>query len=112
MTYRRMIILLLTMAAFGALLVLTRYVTARPSTIEEPKRRWEYCWVMGSGVSGTGEYKAQVIFSSPPAERKDEIESSYGSMAVLNKLGGEGWELVAVIPNQSNPGYFLKRPRP
>jgi hypothetical protein len=36
-------------------------------------------------------------------------------VGALNTLGAEGWELVAIIPDQSmqaNAEYILKRPKP
>ena len=114
MRNQRMTLLVLLVIGLGAFLVLSRYAIAKPSATEEPKRKWEYCHVLGSYHVGDNHYKAQIILPSTPDGRVDEIDSSFGDLAALNKLGADGWEIVGIIPNQSNsnPEYILKRPKP
>jgi hypothetical protein len=107
-----MILLMLLLVGFGALLLVSRYAIAKPSNAEETKRKWEYCHVFGSYHTEENHYRAQVVFPSTPDGKIDEIESSFGGLAALNKLGAEGWEVVGIIPAQSNPEYILKRPKP
>jgi hypothetical protein len=109
MANRRINLLLMFALAIGALFVLGRYGAARPSTAEETKRRWEYCQIWDTYIAGENLWKASVVF---PSGRSDEIDSSSDGLGALNKLGADGWELVAVIPTQSNPHYLLKRPKP
>lgn len=106
-------ITLLALLVFGCvgLLALNRYATAKPASPEETKHKWEYCYLFRSQLS-ENHYKAQMI---SPDGRTIEIDSSYMGVGALNKLGAEGWELVAIIPDQSmqaNAEYILKRPRP
>ena len=116
MQNRKMITLLvLLVVGLGTLFVWSRYANGKPSSAEETKRKWEYCRVLGSYQSGDNHYKAQILLPSTQDGRTDEIESSFGGLAALNKLGAEGWEIVGIIPNQSNPQsteYILKRPKP
>jgi hypothetical protein len=112
MRNNKMTLLVLLVLGFGAFLVVSQYVIAKPSPTEGPKQKWEYCRVFGSYHKGDNQYTAQVVFPSTPAGRVDEIESSFGGLAALNKLGAEGWEIVGIIPIQSAPeGYILKRPK-
>jgi hypothetical protein len=112
MRNKKITLMVLLMLGFGAFLAVDRYVIAKPSPTEETKQKWEYCRVLGSYRSGENHYKAQIIFPSTPDGRIDEIESSFSGLAALNKLGAEGWEIVGIIQNQSNPEYILKRPKP
>ena len=111
MRNRRITLLALLVLGCGGLLALNRYATAKPTSPEETKRKWEYCYVFRSQLL-ENHYKAQM---TSPDGRTNEIDSSYMGVGALNKLGAEGWELVAIIPDQStqaNAEYILKRPKP
>jgi hypothetical protein len=112
MRIKQMTWLVLLVLGFGVFLVVSRYAVAKSSPSGETKQKWEYCRVLGSYRSGDNQYKAQIISASTPDGRIDEIESSFGGLVALNKLGAEGWEIVGILPNQSNPEYILKRPKP
>ncbi len=106
-------ILLLVVLGTVGLLALNRYAAAKPSTTEETKRKWEYCHVFASYPTENNHYKAPIESASTPVGRFDEIDSNYGGLAALNKLGADGWELVAILPSNGNgPEYILKRPKP
>jgi hypothetical protein len=109
MRNRKMGLMLLLGISFGFSLVLGRYVTAKSSSAEVTKQKWEYCHLFRSYSSGENQYKAQVLLPSTPNGRIDEIESDLRGMGALNKLGAEGWEVVGIIPNEPNPEYILKR---
>jgi hypothetical protein len=112
MRKQRMGLLLLFVLGCGALLMVNRYAMAKPSPAEETKRKWEYCHVYTSYPTPDNKYKAQVMFPSTPEGRIDEIDSNFGGLAALNKLGAEGWEIVGIISTQPNAEYILKRPKP
>lgn len=111
MRNRKITLLALIVFGCGVLLALNRYATAKPTLPEETKRKWEYCYLFRSQLS-ENHYKAQM---TAPDGRTIEIDSSYMGVGALNKLGAEGWDLVAIIPDQSmqaNAEYILKRPKP
>jgi hypothetical protein len=105
-------LLILLALAFGVFLVANQYVIAKPSP-DEGKRKWEYCHVFSASSQETNKWKASVLTSATTAGRFDEIDTSADGLVGLNKLGAEGWELVAIIQNSSgSPDYILKRPKP
>ena len=111
MRNNKMTLLVLLVLGFGVFLVVSRYAVAKSSPTEGAKQKWEYCHVFGTYHTENNQYKAQMISASTPDGRIDEIESSFGGLVALNKLGAEGWEIVAILPNQSNPEYIMKRPK-
>ena len=110
MRTQKITIVLIAGLVVGAFL-LNRFVIASPAANEEPKSRWEYCRVLGTWPSGQNDnrYVAQVVVPSTPEGKVDSIETNSSSVVALNKLGADGWELVAAIPNGSNTEFLLKR---
>jgi hypothetical protein len=109
MRNNKTVLLVLLVLGFGVFLVVSRYAAAKTSPTEGAKQKWEYCHVFGSYPVGNNQYKAQIVFPSTPDGRIDEIESSFGGLVALNKLGAEGWEIAGIVPNQSNLEYIMKR---
>ena len=106
-------LLTLLLVVLGAFFMFGRYVIAKSSPVGETRQKWEYCRLLGSYRAEDNHYKAQVLFPSTPDGHIDEIESGFQSLAALNKLGSEGWEVVEVIRAQSAPEeYLLRRPKP
>lgn len=108
MRNRLFALLFLIVFGFGALLMVNRYANARPSDSEETNRKWEYCRVYGSYLVGD-KYKAQIKLPSTPEGKVDEIDSSHDGFVALNKLGAQGWELVAMPSQPQYSEYLLKR---
>jgi hypothetical protein len=113
MLNKRLNLLALLLLGLNAFFMFGRYVIAKSSPGGETRQKWEYCRLLGSYRTEDNHYKAQVIFPSTPDGHIDEIESGFHSLAALNKLGSEGWEVVDVIGVQSAPEeYLLRRPKP
>jgi hypothetical protein len=73
------------------------------------RMRWQYCQIE-VGINSTGTLRQ---FFSDREPVVTELHNTWTSM--LAKLGDQGWELVAVLPNESTRGrnpltYVLKRP--
>ena len=43
---------------------------------------------------------------------RDDTEGTNVLIDLLNRLGGEGWELVTAIGDPAQPRMYLKRPTP
>ena len=77
--------------------------TATPQSSE----RWEYLIVSGgnANLSGSGEYpRLRKQPDGPFSKEAFPLERN------LDKLGAEGWELVAVTGAPQDPTFYLKRP--
>ena len=111
MRNKKMTLLMLLALGFGAFILANRYVIAKASPTGEKKQKWEYCRVLDTYRSENNQYKTQIISPSTQPGQIDEIDSSYGGLAALNKLGAEGWEIVGIVPHQSSPEYMMKRPK-
>lgn len=79
--------------------------------------RWEYCLITCTPMSGLDEAGIRLSYQlvTPDGARHLEIHSDDPSPLaaigrLLNKLGADGWELVA-YDTTTNRGVF-KRPKP
>jgi hypothetical protein len=104
----------------AALLLANRYVVAMSSLGQAQQtktQKWEYCHlesgVFSGGSSTEGPHYGAMLLregSRDQIDGKDEV-------AILNKLGAEGWEVVCIIPRENQgsspsfPLYLLKRPK-
>ena len=67
--------------------------------------RWEYCTV-NTISPGSGGWKAQIHRGG----NVETADSDISGISTLNRLGGDGWELVGVTHMSGNSvEYFLKR---
>jgi hypothetical protein len=114
-TYRSMLAALLVVSV-AALILANRYVVAK-SSLEQAQQtkaqKWEYCHLYSGGsVAEEPRYRAQLVRDSTPEGNRDEIGGK-DEVAILNKLGAEGWEVVGMIPatGYPSPEYLLKRPK-
>ena len=70
-------------------------------------QKWEYC------LAQVVEYREgnapndvrELLYVTMPGANKSSVTHPMGVMGLLNKLGSEGWELIAVEPS----GFYLKR---
>ena len=82
--------------------------------------KWEYTWLYLHRKVSLLKYELQWVLNSPDGAK---VENSQQISAIIQKLGDEGWELVAVVPI-SNPfsgrtvegmtnelQYVFKRPK-
>jgi len=110
MKYQTPLLTLLMLGLAGMFLV-NRYALAKPSAADGTKQKWEYCRLAGGSYHEDNRY-TQILVSATTPEGKP-IDSDYYAVTGLDKLGAEGWELVAVMPgNNGIPEYILKRPKP
>lgn len=67
---------------------------------------WEYCLLNVTEYrEGTGGAPRELLALTLPGSRKTSVTSPFGSVGLLNELGGKGWELAAVLPG----AFYLKR---
>lgn len=75
-------------------------------TKEIDKIEWEYLVIVGGrnnlSSAGTNGKLAKLGLESG-------FRENYALEMNLDKLGAEGWEIVAVTPTQTEPIYYLKR---
>ena len=76
-----------------------------PDSRDRPDR-WEYLVVAGPSTTN---FSA----TSTPSMRK-EVNASFGREAFvleqhMDKLGANGWELVAVVGQPNDPAFYFKR---
>jgi hypothetical protein len=107
-------LLIVLLLMFAGTLLLSRYVFAQPARVAETKRKWEYCNLYRATLGGgANRWVAKFVTGGTSAGRLEEMDTNYSSVGALNKLGADGWELVAVIPAPERaPEYILKRPKP
>ena len=112
MKHQKLLLISIVLTLTGTFLM-TRYAFARSAPADETKRKWEYCHVYPPSFREGNRYKAALETATTPEGQFDKIDSNNTGMVALNKLGADGWELVAVIPTTSGSNeYILKRPRP
>jgi len=69
-------------------------------------QKWAYCAVdVVTYDDGTGGGPLELLHIRLPGAHKASISNAYGSVGLLNQLGGEGWELVDV----EGGTFYLKR---
>ncbi|HYW70889.1 MAG TPA: hypothetical protein VE961_07640 [Pyrinomonadaceae bacterium] len=84
----------------------TRVPTPPPLYGSAQRQRWEYCVVNEISLTTLG-WKAHVSHGG----NIETVDSDMTGISVLNRLGGEGWELVGAAHESGNSvEYFLKRP--
>ena len=88
-----------------AIAYLTRFSERARAQDSDSRTKWEYLFVADGGNSLTS--------VQTPGQRK---QKEFGREAVtveknLDRLGNEGWELVAVSGTPNEPTFTLKRPK-
>lgn len=115
MKHQKPLLIVLVLALTGTFLM-NRYVFGKAAPTDDTKRKWEYCHLYPSSFRDGNHYKAALETATTPEGRLDKIDSNNTGMVALNRLGADGWELVAVIPSTDgstgSTEYILKRPRP
>ncbi len=67
--------------------------------------KWEYCVVSVEIYrEGSGRIH-ELLYITRPGKARASITNPLGALGLLNKLGGEGWELVDVEAGS----FYLKR---
>ncbi|MEW6213433.1 MAG: hypothetical protein AB1631_34380 [Acidobacteriota bacterium] len=83
------------------------FFRADATTRTPSSERWEYLVVSGghANLSGSGEYpRMRKQPDGPFSKEAFPLERN------LDKLGADGWELVAVAGTPNDPVFYLKRP--
>lgn len=104
--------LFMTFVALAVALAVGFTVSGQGSNNDKEKEKvavdqWEYLIVTGGNVNLTG-------IGSEMGKRKQPDNSFREASVVqrnLDKLGQQGWELVAVYGLPTEPIYYLKRPK-
>ena len=96
-----------TLVLLSACLVIAYMRSSRPTLAQDSgtREKWEYLIVADGGNS--------LNSVQTPGQRK---QKEFGREAVtvernLDRLGNEGWELVAVSGTPNEPTFTLKRPK-
>jgi hypothetical protein len=99
-------VLLMSLAAVALVLVALAVPLIRGASVEalEPAEKWEYLIVAGGTMNTT-----PTTDSSLRKVRDHAFRESFVVEKNLDRLGAQGWELVAVIGSPSDPVYHLKR---
>ncbi len=87
---------------------LTGWFVRADATAIQSTERWEYLVVSGGNANlsgGSGEYPRMRKQPDGPFTRE-----AFPLERNLDKLGAEGWELVAVTGAPQDPTFYLKRP--
>lgn len=88
---------------------------------QQKYQKWEYCYVTSPFSYGSPDNPTLKVYISQGAEKLLADTDTTG-VAVLNRLGAEGWELVGASDELTYPGgtpinpptttrFLLKRPR-
>jgi hypothetical protein len=102
--------LILIAAALIALVVslTAQFFRGDATAHAQSSERWEYLIVSGGSTNlsgGGGEYpRLRKQPDGPFSKEAFPLERN------LDKLGAEGWELVAVMGTPQDPTFYLKRP--
>jgi len=99
--------------ALAGMFLVTHYAFAKSASVAKTKPEWEYCRLYASHAIGNSRYSANFATATAP-DGADVIDSNHNGVLALNKLGADGWELVAVIPTPDSGGgdqaaYIFKR---
>ena len=97
------IILVLLLATVA--LARQRSSSAKESSKEIHKIEFEYLVLAGGRGNLAGSDNNSAMSKIPGGAFRD----NYPLEKNLDKLGSEGWELTAVLLNQNEPVYYLKR---
>lgn len=114
--------LVLTVICLATIVLLSRnYLTGDAmAQSQEKTQNWEYCYVSSPFTAGTSGSISTKVYVSTGGEKWLADSDSTG-VAVLNRLGAEGWELVSASDELTPIGgpsslptttrFLLKRPR-
>ena len=109
---RRLMVVVLSLIGLVSLTVVCRQVfpaqprTSTPQPGSTLRLRWEYCVVNEISLTTLG-WKAHVSRGG----NVETVDSDMTGISAVNRLGGEGWEVVNVVHEKGNSAeYFLKRP--
>jgi hypothetical protein len=114
MSLKRRLITILLLSIVGVVLVtgLGRQIfqaqtrTTPPVPVTAQRQRWEYCVVNEIRLTTLG-WKAHESHGG----NVDTVDSDMTGISAVNRLGGDGWEVVSVVHQSGNSAeYFLKRP--
>ena len=112
----RMLLLVLSIVALAAVVLVLRPGLVKPAQAQENKKtqKWEYCSVSNAYA---GPNSNEWLVSVSRGGEREFLETDMSGVSAFNKLGADGWELVGVGDEPTRPGnqitttFIFKRPR-